>query len=110
MSEGAVIVAAAKARLSILPAIGTNPSKEYPMVSGLEVPFNSTRKMAITVHQLAQEDYFDKLILGSEGRTGSSFTHVALLKGAPDRILQVIDQRQAQCIDIIYYGIPISSL
>lgn len=87
MSEGAVIVAAAKARLSTFEVVGTNPFQKFPIMKGLEVPFNSTRKMAISVHQLEEQDRFDRVILNSEGR--GPFTHVALIKGAPDRVLQV---------------------
>lgn len=86
MSEGAIVVAAAKGRWSNISDIGTDGTLTYPSIKNLEVPFNSNRKMMATVHQLQQENYFDRLFLGS---TSISFQYVALLKGAPDRILNV---------------------
>ncbi|XP_055388544.1 calcium-transporting ATPase 1-like [Condylostylus longicornis] len=89
MSEGSVVVAAAKARWSSIEGIGDDPNLIYPAIKELEVPFNSSRKMMATVHRLRQESYFDRIFIGGMSST-VSFPFVALIKGAPDRLAQQV--------------------
>lgn len=86
MSEGALVVAAAKARWAKVEGLGMDGTKLYPSIEELEVPFSSSRKMMATVHRLQQNNYFDRLFLESPD---SSFSYVALIKGAPDKVIQV---------------------
>ncbi|ANQ06387.1 P-type ATPase [Plasmodium coatneyi] len=85
MSEGPIVVAAAKVGYNFL----TNDSqqsyvKEYTRLDDLEVTFNSSRKMKITFYKLKKENMFEYIHLQ---RPGKMFTHVALIKGAPDKLL-----------------------
>ncbi|CEM38216.1 unnamed protein product [Vitrella brassicaformis CCMP3155] len=83
MSEGAIVVAAAKGRIG--PAVNEeNPHDKYPRDKDLEVPFNSSRKMMATIHKLPKPGEFEGMKLSESG----SFTHVCILKGAPDRVLK----------------------
>eukprot|EP01071_Lankesteria_metandrocarpae_P007669 Lankesteria_metandrocarpae@DN4745_c0_g1_i1.p1 len=90
MSEGAIVVAAAKARWSSVPKLLQTSSEikdvteAYPRLRLLEVPFNSTRKMMATFHKLAVPNKCGDVHLGGNGNT---YTHVAILKGAPDRVI-----------------------
>eukprot|EP01068_Selenidium_serpulae_P017225 Selendium_serpulae@DN6362_c0_g1_i6.p1 len=81
MSEGAIVVAAAKARLGA--AVGYDPLCDFPRNKELEVPFSSSRKMMATIHKLSENDAFEGVDLARPGR---QFTHVAIVKGAPDRV------------------------
>lgn len=91
MSEGAIVVGAAKARFGSPLAgkserAGMHDAKlDYPRVADLEVPFNSSRKMMMTVHQLPSANFFGDICLNSDG---NKYTHCAIVKGAPDRVLQ----------------------
>eukprot|EP00917_Polyrhabdina_sp_WS-2016_P023401 GHVP01050744.1.p1 GENE.GHVP01050744.1~~GHVP01050744.1.p1 ORF type:complete len:1240 (-),score=214.13 GHVP01050744.1:1558-5277(-) len=94
MSEGAVVVAAAKGGWSTLDdevPEARNPIDLYPRVAALEVPFNSSRKMAASIHQLLEENKFDNIILnyGSD----ESYSHVAVLKGAPDKVFAFVKRK-----------------
>ncbi|KJP86649.1 potassium/sodium efflux P-type ATPase, fungal-type [Plasmodium fragile] len=85
MSEGPIVVAAAKVGYSSL----TNENhhsyvKQYTRLDDLEVTFNSSRKMKITVYKLKNDDMFEYIHLN---RPGKRFTHIALIKGAPDKLL-----------------------
>ncbi|EPT25301.1 P-type ATPase4, putative [Toxoplasma gondii ME49] len=91
MSEGAIVVGAAKARFGETVAgqemCGMHDAKaDFPRVQELEVPFNSSRKMMMTVHQLPAVNYFGDICLNNT--TGTKYTHCAIVKGAPDRVLQ----------------------
>lgn len=77
MSEGALVVVAAKAGLTS--AVHTS----HPREVALEVPFNSARKMAMSVHALPTLNEFAGIHLG---QNGNKYTHVAIVKGAPDRL------------------------
>lgn len=79
MSEGALVVGAAKARLQ-----GQEFHQRYARDADLEVPFSSSRKMAVTVHKLPQSGSFEGLHF--EAR----HTHLAVVKGAPDVILPAL--------------------
>ncbi|KAK1935987.1 putative P-type ATPase4 [Babesia divergens] len=87
MTECPLVVAAAKCRIG--PSINSSDSTngDYPIISSLEIPFNSSRKMMCTVHKLKQTNMFGdvKLSRGSE-----IFTHVATIKGAPDMLFNNI--------------------
>lgn len=87
MSEGAVVVGAAKARWSDMASVGKDGRVMYSSFAELEVPFNSSRKMMATVHRLQKENFFDRISLASSSTT---FPYVALIKGAPDRVVQVL--------------------
>ena len=74
-SEVAFVVAARKARL------GTQQQKMFPRLIDVEVPFASSRRMAATVHQLDSSSRFGHI------QCEESFSHVAIIKGAPDAIM-----------------------
>ncbi|EAN33958.1 HAD ATPase P-type family IC family protein [Theileria parva strain Muguga] len=75
MTESPLVVAANKC--------GLKPEllDDYPRLENLEVPFNSKRKLSITVHKLMVENKFEELEFQQKGK---KYTHVALVKGAPD--------------------------
>ncbi|CAJ1332462.1 unnamed protein product [Effrenium voratum] len=75
MTEGALKVAAAKAGLQDGLAL-----LEHARLPDLEVPFSSSRKMMATVHLLPASRL-------ASLRFPASCTHVAILKGAPDKLL-----------------------
>ncbi|KAF8822081.1 putative P-type ATPase4, partial [Cardiosporidium cionae] len=84
MSEGALVVAAAKAGFG--PNEDISVHSEYAALKELEIPFNSSRKMMITVHNLPQPGKFGGLTLLLP--SGDPVKHVAIVKGAPDRIIE----------------------
>eukprot|EP00070_Physeter_catodon_P036384 XP_028343278.1 uncharacterized protein LOC112062998 [Physeter catodon] len=97
MSEGAIVVAAAKCGYGEaitgtsdgLPAAERKEGEEtYERVKDLEVPFSSSRKMKMTVHKLPVTNFFGSICLREGATDAPPFTHCALLKGAPDRVLQ----------------------
>eukprot|EP00747_Dinoflagellata_sp_TGD_P095372 gnl/TRDRNA2_/TRDRNA2_166452_c0_seq2.p1 gnl/TRDRNA2_/TRDRNA2_166452_c0~~gnl/TRDRNA2_/TRDRNA2_166452_c0_seq2.p1 ORF type:complete len:1111 (+),score=220.24 gnl/TRDRNA2_/TRDRNA2_166452_c0_seq2:146-3478(+) len=77
MSEAAIVVGAAKARF----CEGASESAPYERLPDLDVPFSSARKMCATIHKCAKPGMFGGMKLQS-----SSYTHVAIVKGAPDRL------------------------
>jgi len=95
MSEAAIIVAAAKMRIGV-----TNPSEDlkakFKMVPELEIPFNSERKMQITVHKCATPGEFMGVKF-TPGHEASS--HFAIIKGAPDRIFPLMPYNPVQAED-----------
>jgi len=76
MSEGALVVAAAKARIS-----GTEPHTKYERIPKVELPFSSARKMMVTIHKLPQDGRFEAI------QFDLSCKYVAIVKGAPDVLL-----------------------
>eukprot|EP00915_Cephaloidophora_sp_WS-2016_P011999 GHVH01017459.1.p1 GENE.GHVH01017459.1~~GHVH01017459.1.p1 ORF type:complete len:1279 (+),score=199.22 GHVH01017459.1:194-4030(+) len=86
MSEGALVVAAMKSGFgnvaNATDKLNLDPHTLYPRIDKFEVPFSSRRKMMATVHKLPKDGYFDGVNLGSD-----AYTHIAVLKGAPDFIL-----------------------
>jgi len=81
MTEGALVVAAAKAGIGNTRGLALrDPSTTHPKVQGIEVPFSSARKLACTVHPAPDGKFFG-VNLGPEA------THVAIIKGAPERLL-----------------------
>jgi magnesium-transporting ATPase (P-type) len=86
MSEAALVVAASKTRYD-----QNNEAlrKEFDRLKDAEVPFNSSRKMMATVHKLKTPDMFDNISVKQPDGSGPS-THVAILKGAPDKLFEWI--------------------
>lgn len=84
MSEGAIVTAAAKARYK-----DASVHQAYTREEDLEVPFNSSRKMMATIHKLNPKDGPNKFgTVGLKLKGGhQNFTHVAVVKGAPDRLV-----------------------
>jgi len=76
MSEGALVVAAAKARIS-----GPEPHAKYERIPKVELPFSSARKMMVTIHKLPEDGRFEAI------QFDSSCKYVAIVKGAPDVLL-----------------------
>jgi magnesium-transporting ATPase (P-type) len=79
MSEAALKVAAAKGKLT-----DTQSGRYYdvyPRLADLEIPFSSKRKMMATVHGIPSGGMFSVLNCGADAK------YVAILKGAPDRVL-----------------------
>ncbi|KAF8822217.1 putative P-type ATPase4 [Cardiosporidium cionae] len=87
MSEGALVVGAAKAGFGPIND-ETSAHIDYPALKELEIPFNSSRKMMITVHSLPRHGKFGSLTLLSPN--GAAVEHVAVVKGAPDRIIEKV--------------------
>lgn len=85
MSEGPIIVAAAKIgygfRNDVVDSSDLNQEKR---LDNLEVTFNSSRKMKITFYELKKENMFENIYLEDAEK---KFTHIALIKGAPDKLL-----------------------
>lgn len=76
-AAGSLVVVAAKAGLT--PEV----HKLYPREAALEVPFNSARKMAMSVHALPAANVFAGIQLQQGDK---KYTHIAVVKGAPDRV------------------------
>lgn len=82
MTDAALRVAAAKGGLWDEEGHGAElRNLIHPRETELEVSFNSSRKMMCTVHRLPPEKRLEAVQFPSEA------THVAVLKGAPDRII-----------------------
>jgi magnesium-transporting ATPase (P-type) len=86
MSEAAIIVAAAKMRMGVTDK-NDKTKDDNKMVAELEVPFSSERKMAMTVHKCPTPGQVGdiKFPAGYENAE-----HYAIIKGAPDRILDMM--------------------
>lgn len=87
LSEGALVVAAAKAGIGS-PTDGlnlTDVTQIYPGDPDCEIPFSSDRKMACTVHAVGEGLFAGGLCVGAE------VSHVAIVKGAPDRLLPLVE-------------------
>mmetsp|Transcript_70770 Transcript_70770/g.122507 ORF Transcript_70770/g.122507 Transcript_70770/m.122507 type:complete len:1174 (+) Transcript_70770:131-3652(+) len=81
-TDAALKVAAWKGDLVDSQPKGVDVLSQYKNQEHLELPFSSSRKMSATVHKLpAGEQSFQGIQLGKE------HTHIAILKGAPDRVL-----------------------
>lgn len=81
MSEAALLVAAWKGYYS-----GDCPESralvaEHPREQNLEIPFSSKRKMSCSIFKLSSSNGFISCAFGK------GYTHIAVLKGAPDRVL-----------------------
>jgi magnesium-transporting ATPase (P-type) len=85
LSEGALVVGAAKAGLGTpVEGLGLLDVKGmFPGDTEIEVPFSSARKMMSTVHAVSKEAF-----AGLKLQSGQ--THVAVVKGAPDRLLPLV--------------------
>ena len=88
MSEAAIIVAAAKMRIN-MPANDpvANVRAQHAMFEALEVPFNSDRKMQITVHRCQTPGSVAGIAFG---KGQEHFDAFAIIKGAPDRIMPLM--------------------
>jgi magnesium-transporting ATPase (P-type) len=84
MSEAALVVAASKCRYD-----QNNEAlrSEFQRLKEVEVPFNSSRKMMATVHKLKTPDMFDNISVKQADNSGPT-THVAIIKGAPDKLFE----------------------
>ncbi|CAJ1396012.1 unnamed protein product [Effrenium voratum] len=82
LTEAALKVAAAKGGLedSFLDA--------YPRQAALEVPFNNTRKMAATVHQLPADGAASESKCALGMKFPAEASHFAILKGAPEKLAE----------------------
>lgn len=90
MSEGALIVAAAKTNFGDSSEIGFECElmhDQYKRIPEIEIPFSSARKLMITVHELETKSFFNGINL-EVGRNGPNFTHIAILKGAPEKVIE----------------------
>jgi magnesium-transporting ATPase (P-type) len=87
-SEGALVVAAAKAGIG-WPCEGLRDlicaADTYRPEKSIEVPFSSSRKMSCTVHSMPTS----KLFVGLQAPTDA--THVAIVKGAPEKLLPLVE-------------------
>ncbi|MCD4739068.1 MAG: cation-translocating P-type ATPase [Anaerolineae bacterium] len=80
-TEGAMVVAAAKAGY-----LNQDLAKQYPRVA--EIPFDSERKRMTTIHEWSGVPAADPFLTRGE-------TYVALVKGAPDIVLEQCTHFQA---------------
>jgi len=83
-SDSALVVGAAKARLL------EEQHLKYPREESCEVPFSAAWKMTATVHKLAEGDpanALGPLGLRLKFNIDSCYTHIAVVKGAPDKVL-----------------------
>ncbi|KAK2195714.1 bifunctional P-type ATPase [Babesia duncani] len=87
MTEGPLIVAAAKCGIGKTLNPHDTTEIDYPMIEQLEVPFNSSRKMMCTVHKLKVPNTYGDLDMTSS--SGETYTHVATIKGAPDMLFNL---------------------
>eukprot|EP00930_Biecheleria_cincta_P035041 TRINITY_DN24137_c0_g3_i1.p1 TRINITY_DN24137_c0_g3~~TRINITY_DN24137_c0_g3_i1.p1 ORF type:complete len:1272 (-),score=188.79 TRINITY_DN24137_c0_g3_i1:259-3585(-) len=81
MTEGALKVAAAKGGYWDDEGAGHALHSTCVRLSDMEVPFTSDRKMMATVHALPENHRVESLQFASD------YTHFAILKGAPDRLV-----------------------
>jgi len=92
MSDGALKVAAIKGHIQEDSAVGRQIEAHHPRDIELEVQFTSKRKMSATVHALANSNGefatvgVDDASTFPAMRFGPTYTHIVLLKGAPDRV------------------------
>lgn len=109
MSEGAIVVAAGKGRFGTNVHPFDNSLAEYERLVECEVPFNSSRKMMATVHKLPRADVFGTLHFGDDHE---QYTHVAIVKGAPDRVLthvQYVTKQSSESLNEVDWSRPVTS-
>ena len=83
-TEGSILVAAAKAGVH-----AADLKKAYPREG--EIPFDSTRKRMVTVHEIKEPLQNTNLPLGQDGKKES---YVIAVKGAPDVVLKLCNRYQ----------------
>ncbi|NMB62545.1 MAG: cation-translocating P-type ATPase [Chloroflexi bacterium] len=83
-TEGSILVAAAKAGVH-----ATDLKKSYPREG--EIPFDSTRKRMLTVHEIKEPAQNKELPFNGNG---SKDAYVVAVKGAPDVVLKLCDRYQ----------------
>eukprot|EP00931_Biecheleriopsis_adriatica_P038315 TRINITY_DN21955_c0_g2_i1.p1 TRINITY_DN21955_c0_g2~~TRINITY_DN21955_c0_g2_i1.p1 ORF type:complete len:1246 (+),score=256.63 TRINITY_DN21955_c0_g2_i1:118-3855(+) len=104
MTEAALKVAAAKGGYWDTEGSGEQLHKTHPRIPDLEVPFNSARKMMATVHALPENRQLECM------KFADDVTHFAILKGAPDRLLDKIGSVPQVRRDVVTLpGIAMSS-
>mmetsp|Transcript_35777 Transcript_35777/g.64911 ORF Transcript_35777/g.64911 Transcript_35777/m.64911 type:complete len:1227 (+) Transcript_35777:79-3759(+) len=81
MTEAALKVAAAKAGYWEGEGKGQSLQKTHTLISDLEVPFSSSRKMMATIHSLPENRRLESLQFDQDS------THYAIIKGAPEILL-----------------------
>ncbi|EKX73709.1 p-type ATPase family member protein [Theileria equi strain WA] len=86
MTESPLVVAATKCGIGNVLDSNDDTHDLYQRIDTLEIPFSSVRKLMCTVHKLPEENLYAKLNLS---RAGSTFTHIAAIKGAPDMLMPV---------------------
>jgi magnesium-transporting ATPase (P-type) len=90
LSEGALVVGAAKAGIGA-PVEGLellDMRNKFPADEEVEVPFNSARKMMATVHAVSGGSFAGLTL-------GPGETHICIVKGAPDRLLPLVQRSLA---------------
>ncbi|SCN59014.1 non-SERCA-type Ca2+-transporting P-ATPase, putative [Plasmodium chabaudi adami] len=91
MSEGPIVVAAAKAGYNIFnnsENIEDNYLKKFKRLEDLEITFNSSRKMKVIFYKLIETNKFEKMNL-KNNQANASYTHIAFIKGAPDKLIDI---------------------
>ena len=83
-TEGSILVAAAKAGVH-----SADLKKAYPREA--EIPFDSTRKRMVTVHEIKESTETKDLPFNSNGKDD---TYVIAVKGAPDVVLKLCNRYQ----------------
>jgi len=88
MSEGAVVVAAAKCRIGKVVNPNEDAHGKYSLIKELEVPFSSVRKMMVTFHNCAQgkPGMLEGVNFGENAKDAKAF---AIVKGAPEMIMPI---------------------
>jgi magnesium-transporting ATPase (P-type) len=86
MTEAALKVSAAKGGYWNEEGVGRQLLHDYCNDEGLQVPFTSSRKMMATIHKLPVEKRLETLEFPEDT------THLAILKGAPDRLAGRLQQ------------------
>ncbi|VUC54779.1 non-SERCA-type Ca2+ -transporting P-ATPase, putative [Plasmodium berghei ANKA] len=91
MSEGPIIVAAAKAGYNIFNNSENNEEnylKKFKRLEDLEITFNSSRKMKVIFYKLIENNKFENINL-KNNKTNVAYTHIAFIKGAPDKLIDI---------------------
>ncbi|CAD2087945.1 non-SERCA-type Ca2+ -transporting P-ATPase, putative [Plasmodium vinckei brucechwatti] len=91
MSEGPIVVAAAKAGYSIFnnsESDENNYLKKFKRLEDLEITFNSSRKMKAIFYKLIENNKFENINL-KNNKANVSYTHIAFIKGAPDKLIDI---------------------
>ena len=83
-TEGSILVAAAKAGVH-----SADLKKAYPREA--EIPFDSTRKRMVTIHEVKESTEAKDLPFDSNGKDD---TYVIAVKGAPDVVLKLCNRYQ----------------
>ncbi|VTZ75338.1 P-type ATPase HAD superfamily, subfamily IC [Plasmodium yoelii] len=91
MSEGPIVVAAAKAGYNIFNDSendSENYLKKFKRLEDLEITFNSSRKMKVIFYKLIENNKFENINLKNHQKN-VTYTHIAFIKGAPDKLIDI---------------------